>query len=117
MPLAAGRNFVVGAVTGAGAAGLNTTFNNAYYGEFTGTLEAMRMGAIFGAAGTLVGGWTNNFLSFTPRVPNFGATPMFPAAPLVGASYANQIGNTVSNAIGGIPSFIPLDPNVNGVKK
>ena len=117
LPLAAGRNFVVGAAVGAGAAGLNTSFNNYNYGEATTVVGAMGLGALFGGLGTVIGGWTSNFLSFTPKIPASGTTPTFPVTPLIGAPYANQIGNTVSNTIGGTPSFIPLDANVNGAKK
>ena len=117
LPLAAGRTAITSAVIGAGTAGLNTTFNNAYYDEFTSTLEAMRLGGIFGGVGTFVGAGISNFLRFTPKIPLAGATPTFSVAPRIGAPYASPIGNTVSNTTGGIPSFIPLDPNVGGVKK
>ena len=116
LTLAVGGGYRLGAAAGAGAAGLNTTFNNAYYDESTNIWIAAGLGGVFGAAGTGLGSAATNYLNFTPRIPISGSTPVFRATPSWGSPYAVPIGNTVSNTIGGIPSFIPLDPNV-GVKK
>ena len=109
-----GRNWLWGAGTGAGAAGLNTTFNNAYYGEDTSIFAASGLGGLFGSFGTGLGNATSNYLNFTPKIPISGSTPIFRPTPSWGSPYATPIGNTVSNTIGGVPSFIPLDPRTGG---
>ena len=88
-----------------------------FQNDHTSTLEAMRFGAIFGGTGALVGAVIPVLLRAMPKIPPYGTPPTFPVAPRIDAPYATQLGNTVSNTIGGTPSFIPLDPNVNGVKK
>ena len=86
-------------------------------GRMMAVLETASSPSKFGGAGTAGGGWATNFFTFTPRIPRNGSTPVFPVAPRIWAPYASPIGNSVSNTIGGILSFIELDPNVNGVKK
>jgi hypothetical protein len=117
LPVAAGRNFVVGAATGASTGGLNTAFNNDYYGESTSIPIAIGLGGAFSGFGTWVGNRLTNFLGFTPKIPVSGPNHVFSEVPSAWAPYASPIGNTVGNTISSIPSFIPLDPNTGGVRK
>jgi hypothetical protein len=112
LPLTAGRGVLVGATAGSGAAGANTTFNNWMYDENTSIWRAAGIGGIFGVAGTGIGSWVTNRVTYTPVIPISGSVPRIPALPPIGAPYAPQIGNGASNTIGAVPSFIPLSPNI-----
>jgi hypothetical protein len=112
LPLTTGRGVLVGAAVGAGTAGTNTTFNNWMYDENTSIFLASLLGAGAGALGPRVGNWTTNRITYTPTFPVSGTIPRIPTQPSIGAPFAPQIGNGVSNTMGGVPSFIPLSPNI-----
>jgi hypothetical protein len=112
LPLTAGRNWVIGAAGGAGAAGANTTFNNWMYNENTNPYFAAAIGGFFGGVGVPIGNAITNRITYTPVIPISGSVPRIPAQPPLGAPYAPQIGNGASNTLGGVPSFIPLSPNM-----
>ena len=112
LPLTAGRGVLTGVIGGAGAAGANTNFNNWMYNENTNVWIATGIGGAAGGLGTGIGNWVTNRISYTPNIPITGNIPRIPIVPPFGATYAPQIGNGVSDTIGGIPAFIPLDPNV-----
>jgi filamentous hemagglutinin family protein len=109
------------AVAGGATAVVNTQFNNIYYDEVTSLSTAGGLGAIFGLGGSVLGTWANNvgatLFSNTARIPATGSVGPIPAQGILNPLPA-QIGNTVSNTIGAIPAFIPLDngaaaPNAN----
>jgi hypothetical protein len=101
-------NAAAGGVTGA----TNTFFNNGYYDEATRLEDAAGLGALFGAGGSILGSVTSKYLSKalpnTPSIPIQGAT-----APIAAQGSLNPLpakaANTISNAIGAFPAFIPLD--------
>ena len=101
-------NAAVGGATGA----TNTFFNNGYYDEATRLDAAFGFGAIFGGLGSAVGSFvgkaTSNFLSSSARIPSSGPVPPIPARGTLNP-LPQQIGDTLSNTIGAIPAFIPLD--------
>ncbi len=111
VPLAA-RGMRWAPVAGAGAAGLNTTFNNIYYDENTNVWVAGGLGGAFGAAGPAVGSRIQNALTplftNTPRIPATGPTHI-PSTPPWLTNMPQQIGTTVKETVSNFPSFIPLD--------
>jgi hypothetical protein len=104
--------FYVAPAAGAGVAVTNTTFNNAFYGEDTSVWRAGGLGAVFGAAGPVVGSavqrWATPIMTNTPRTPIAGPAQM-PDTPPRRTALPERLGGVVSNTVSNLPSFIPLD--------
>jgi hypothetical protein len=100
------------AVVGGATAVTNTQFNNVQYGEETKLYEAGGLGAGFGAVGAAAGAAIKHVVtavvSNIPRIPMVGVVGPISAQGSLNP-LPSQIGNTVSNTIGTIPAFIPLD--------
>jgi hypothetical protein len=101
-------NAAVGGVTGAA----NTLFNNIYFDEATKLQDAAGLGALFGAGGSVLGSYAGQYLSKvlpkTPNIPIQGAVVPFVAQGGLN-TMPSKVANTISNSIGAIPAFIPLD--------
>jgi hypothetical protein len=99
-------------VTGAGASGINTTFNNVFYTEDTSVLAAGGLGGLFGVAGPVAGAITQRFtapfITNAPRIPLTGPAYILSTPPRL-PNLPGYVGNAVNNTVSNIPSFIRLD--------
>lgn len=105
-------NAAIGGTTGA----TNTQFNNVYYDEATSLYSAFGLGALLGGAGSVVGSWVAGqvgaYLPKAASIPAHGTVAPFAAQGTLNPM-PSKIGNSVSNTIGAVPAFIPLDNGKN----
>ena len=115
-----GSSSVADVFVGGAANATNTTVTNSMYGKNDSVVWASIYGAGFSGVGHVSGNWIR--ISAANRLTTkVGATYIDPTVSIfqqkvnLGAPnpYPALIGTSVSNAIGGIPSFVPL-PTVNG---
>ena len=105
---------------GAGAAAVNTSFNNLYYGEETSVFWAAVLGAGAATFAPFAGGaatkLSSPLFSSSARIPIKGPTPVFPAHGTLNP-IPKQIGSVVETGVSNMPSFIPLDNGKKGAKQ
>jgi len=110
-----GGSGFIGGVTAVG----NTTFNNQVYREETSLYDAGKLGAGFAGAGSVVGASLSRLLgSSLPNIAHIPVTGTPGFIPSQGKlnTFPNRFGNAVSNTIGAVPAFVPLDNGLNKPK-
>ena len=102
-------NVISNSAIGGATAVVDTQFNNNFFNEDTSLIQAGGVGAIAGAAGPIVGAGVRiiggTLLPNVPRIPITGSVTPFPSQGSLNP-LPSQLGNTVNNAIGTIPSFV-----------